>query len=552
MSVSLVIEGGPSHTARTHQFYAGSASPTVVTETVAGPLTLAACAYRAPIWPEGVDVLEAIVRNNSADPRTARLVLRAPKELTFQGTSLRHGGRAVVALPPAQPILKNSGCLTDARALPRWGKPAAPCDPGFQHIRAGMGGIPITYRFAVDRGAGAKVALGFCESHWADAKRRIMLVQAEGAAQKTLDPIAEWGKDMPGGLLFEAKDANHDGWLEVSVSPKPGSPDVNPILNVIWVFAADAQLDVKDVVLGRLNRKAKHYVDVGGSADEPQSEPGKIEFKPGEATYAVSLPSGKDASFTFLVATGSAPAPAWESTDWTAEKLRAAAEAVWSDWFKTGTPVSLPDAAAARQCRAALAQIMMSRGQADGYFLALPRPGAVGQFSHAAAARIVRALDLAGHTREAERMLRVLWQRPAPKPFAAFEQSEDGQWKDGAGSGCPQAQALLALAQHAVLTGDRDWASRAYPAMAAGAAWVRKSRADGKALSSQDAAWLAHALRTAAAVARMLGHADDAAWMLAEAQSLSTIDPDETAAYASLGPCVEAANCVIGLCTRAK
>ncbi|MBM4081571.1 MAG: hypothetical protein FJ278_17840, partial [Planctomycetes bacterium] len=148
VSVSLVIEGGPSHTARTHQFYAGSASPTVVTETVAGPLTLAACAYRAPIWPEGVDVLEAIVRNNSADPRTARLVLRAPKELTFQGTSLRHGGRAVVALPPAQPILKNSGCLTDARALPRWGKPAAPCDPGFQHIRAGMGGIPITYRFA--------------------------------------------------------------------------------------------------------------------------------------------------------------------------------------------------------------------------------------------------------------------------------------------------------------------------------------------------------------------------------------------------------------------
>lgn len=548
VAVALVPEGiDPAKSAKTRQFRAATEAPMVITETTCDPWVLSVMAYRAPIWPEGVDVLSVCVRQTGAEPKRAKVVLKAPTSAAFSPQSLRLGGRAVVALPPPPPVIKGSGCLTAAEAMPNWAHPEPACDPAFRNIRAGMGGVPITYRFRLGTGSSWKVALGFCESHWGEANRRPMLVQVEGAPQRALDPIAEWGRHIPGALLLDGKDANGDGWLEIQVLPKPGAADRNPILNVIWIFAPDARLDAGEVVRGRMNSAAKCYVDVGGKNDQPLTEPGRIESAPGEAIYPLELAPGKEENLTFLVAHGSNPTPLWAETAWTPDTLGAAAEGVWSDWFKTGAPILLPDAEAASQYRAALAEIMMSRGQADDYYAALPKPGGLDQFSYVASGRIVRALDLSGFTKESERMLRLYWQQPLPKPLASVAQTAEGQWADAKGGSDAQPAALLALAEHALLTGDKAWAERAYPAMRAGAEWIRKARAEGKSPAGRGAAWSARALEACADVAKSLGHGKDEAWMRAEAKSLGGGELDEAAAYADLGRCVDAANRVIRL-----
>ena len=48
-----------------------------------------------------------------------------------------------------------------------------------RQIRAGMGGVPITYRFAVQTGEKRYVVLGFCESHWAEAGQRPLVINVE-------------------------------------------------------------------------------------------------------------------------------------------------------------------------------------------------------------------------------------------------------------------------------------------------------------------------------------------------------------------------------------
>ncbi|MEW6358539.1 MAG: hypothetical protein AB1696_19550 [Planctomycetota bacterium] len=548
--LSLIVDGAEA--GKASQSRPEGDAPTVVTTASAGPLSLTVIAYRAPIWPSGVDVMEAVVKNADKQAKTATLFAIVPEKLQRGGMTFRTGSRTVLSLPPAPPVVKNTGCLTGAQALPKWGKPDAPCDASFHNIRAGMGGIPIEYRFAVEKGSARTVALGFCESHHAEAGKRPQIARVEGAADQAIDPIAKWGQHKPGCLVFDAKDANGDEWIEIAVLPKEGAPDRNPILNTIWIFPAKTAIDAAQVISGAMNKKAEHYVDVGGPSDLPQSVPGKVDFKPGQVSYPLQIEPGKEERLTFLLACAGASAPVWEETAWTPANLRSAADAVWSDWFKAGGALKPTDQQQAAQLRAALAEIMMCRAQADDYYLALPKPGDVKQFSYTASARIVRALDMAGYPREAERMLRLYWQKPAPQAFVSLAQTDEGQWSDAVSRGCPQAQALLALTEHALLTKDKDWAGRAYPAMRAGADWLRKARTGGKAPTGQDAAWAARALLSAAETARMIGKSEDAAWMAAEAKTLGDAAPDD-AIYASLvGSCVDAANTVIRICTASR
>lgn len=92
-------------------------------------------------------------------------------------------GKPSLALPAGlQPIREERewGCTAGVSALPGWAKPNVPCDPAFRNITAGMGGVPITYRFAVEPGSKRTVVLGFCESYHPTAGQRPMVVQVEG------------------------------------------------------------------------------------------------------------------------------------------------------------------------------------------------------------------------------------------------------------------------------------------------------------------------------------------------------------------------------------
>jgi hypothetical protein len=293
-----------------------------------GTVALTLTAFRAPAWPAGVDVLTVRLAETAGQETAVQLSLALPEAGRLGLKTVSLGGRSIVGLPAGTEMsqtMRDWGWADDAVALPGWARPAVDCDPAFRNIRAGMDGVPIRYHFKVAPKARVKVALGFCESHWSQAGQRPLICQVEGAPKQEVDPLARWGQHRPGVILFNASDANGDGMLDLSILPKPGAPDENPILNAIWLFPRDASVDPDQLIDGKLNTVASRYVAVGGSNDQSLHAGGRIE-------YAIKLPAHATKELTFLVACPGSSLPAPDQTTWTPEKLRQSAATVWRDW----------------------------------------------------------------------------------------------------------------------------------------------------------------------------------------------------------------------------
>jgi hypothetical protein len=302
--------------------------PAAQSESKYGSVALTLTAFRAPVWPAGLDVLTVRLAETAGKEAPVQLSLSLPETVHLGLRTVTLGGRAVVGLPAGTRLsqaTRDWGWADDAVSMPGWATPAGDCDPAFRNIRAGIGGVPIIYHFKVDPKAKMNVVLGFCESFWGQAGQRPVICQVEGAPTQEIDPLARWGQHKPGAILFAASDANGDGTLHISVLPKPGAPDQNPILNAIWIFSADASPNLDQVIAGKLNTVALRYVAVGGANDQSLYAGGKVE-------YALKLSAHAVQELTFLVACPGSSVPTPDQTAWTPEKLRQSAAAVWRDW----------------------------------------------------------------------------------------------------------------------------------------------------------------------------------------------------------------------------
>lgn len=292
-----------------------------------GAVNLICTAYRAPVFPSGIDVFTVRVEEAKGQPCQLTLALDMPEKAERGMRTVKLGGRSVLALPAdamAAQALREWGYCDEATSLPGWAKPAVPCDSAFKNIRAGMGGVPIVYRFTVPAKSAANVVLGLCESHWAEPAQRPLVCRAEGAPAQEIDPVGKWGQHQPGALVFKSRDENGDGQLEIVVRAAPQAPDRNSILNAIWVLPPGKMPDPAQAIAGHLNAAATYYVDVGGEKDQSIYPPGKLEYK-------LELPAGGSRELTFLSAcSGAVPSP--DTTAWTPATLRRAAAEVWRDW----------------------------------------------------------------------------------------------------------------------------------------------------------------------------------------------------------------------------
>lgn len=293
-----------------------------------GAVKLTTTAFRAPAHPSGLDVMLVRVEETKGRSASVTVSLDVPTGARAGMRTVKLGNRNVITLPSPemaglQP--RDWGHNDDAVSLAGWAKPAVPCDSAFRNIRAGMGGVPIRYHFAVKPRATLQVVLGFCESHWAERGQRVLLCRVEGAPQQEVDPIAKWGRHKPGALVFAAKDDNQDGRLDISVRPAPTAKDKNPILNAVWLLPAAQPPDLAKVIAGELSAKAIRYVDCGGSNDQSLYAGGKLE-------YSLNLPPGGAQELTFIVACKGGSAPSPDASGWTGETLRRAAREVWRDW----------------------------------------------------------------------------------------------------------------------------------------------------------------------------------------------------------------------------
>ena len=329
VAVTLAGAGLPSNALATIQsLELDGLIPAAQAQSRHGSVALTVTAFRAPVWPEGLDVLTVRLAETAGQETPLQLSLVLPETARVGLKTVTLGSRAVLSLPAGSRVLQATrdwGWADDAVTMRGWAKPAVECDDAFRNIRAGMGGVPIIYHFKVDPKAKVNAVLGFCESHWAQPGQRPVVCQVEGAPSQEVDPVGKWGRHQPGVVLFAASDANGDGTLNVSVLPKPGADDQNPILNAIWLFPEGASPNLDQVIAGKLNTVASRYVAVGGGNDQSL-------YAGGQVVYAVRLPANGAQELTFLVACPGSSVPPPDQTAWTPEKLRRSAANVWRDW----------------------------------------------------------------------------------------------------------------------------------------------------------------------------------------------------------------------------
>lgn len=293
-----------------------------------GQAQMICTAFRSPIFPAGVDVLTVRLEEKAHQLIQVTLALELPPGVKIGMTTAWIDKRIVLSVPLETLSLlpvRDWGYCNQTTPMPGWAKPEGGVDPAFANIRAGMGGIPILYRFKIEPKGQVLVALGLCESHYDRPGIRPILCEVEGARPQRVDPIAQWGRHKPGVLLFRAQDLDGNGQLEVAVRPVPGAQDRNPILNVIWVFPAGKTPNTAKLIAGQLNASPKYYVDVGGQNDQCFYQVGKLE-------YPIQLPADGVKELTFLVACAGSSAPVPETTAWTLDTLRRAARQVWQAW----------------------------------------------------------------------------------------------------------------------------------------------------------------------------------------------------------------------------
>ena len=139
-------------------------------------------------------------------------------------------------------------CRTAMLAAHRWRRGEQELgETGGRRGPIAAGHCPAQRRLASLRGAslppGAtrRVALALCEGWWGEPGKRVQVLRVEGAEPKTVDTVADIGKNKAAAFWFDAKDINGDGKIEIVVDAASQAADKNTILNGLWVFPADTQ-----------------------------------------------------------------------------------------------------------------------------------------------------------------------------------------------------------------------------------------------------------------------------------------------------------------------
>lgn len=147
-----------------------------------------------------------------------------------------------------------------------WASPVGSVDPAFRNVAWGTN-RPIKYLVKVEKGSRKHVALGLCESYKGSTGARILELRVEGSPPVTFDPMKDGEKNRPYVVLFEARDADEDGYIRVEAHASPRSPDPNVILNAIWVFPENVSVTPESIISGVLSSSAEVYYSCGTESE---------------------------------------------------------------------------------------------------------------------------------------------------------------------------------------------------------------------------------------------------------------------------------------------
>jgi len=256
--------------------------PIVVTEQKIGGLTLRQQAWAGAPYAESIsqwsprraDYLWLKMINNSNRPKTGRIVLQidAKDSLIINDDKTRlfergFAGKPFCFLSPAcsefspPDLSKNYVSETGIKVDPppgisrNWAKPNVACDRHFRDVMVGYA-RPLVFKYRAERNKKYRLAFGLIEGWHAKAGVRPLEIRIEGKVVCSVDLIAEYGKNTPVVFLFDAKDLNGNGIIEMGVYSPEGAEDKNTILSGLWVFDAKAAVNQKEVLAGNLDNRA--------------------------------------------------------------------------------------------------------------------------------------------------------------------------------------------------------------------------------------------------------------------------------------------------------
>jgi len=256
--------------------------PIVITERNYGDLTLrqdawAGAPYSKDIsqWsPRRVDYLWLKMVNNSARPKTGRIVLQIDSKdslvINDSKTRLLKRGnpqKTFCVLSPAcsafsppdlsKHYVSKTGIEVDCSpgVSRNWAEPNIGCDRHFRDVMVGYAG-PLVFNYDAQPNKKYRLAFGLIEGWHAKAGVRPLQIRIEGKVVRSVDLVGEYGKNKPVVFLFDATDQNGDGKIEMGVYSPKKAEDNNTILSGLWVFDAKTAVTEKQVLSGELNDHA--------------------------------------------------------------------------------------------------------------------------------------------------------------------------------------------------------------------------------------------------------------------------------------------------------
>jgi hypothetical protein len=143
--------------------------------------------------------------------------------------------------------------LDGISGVPHWAQPAAGVSPEFRNVAWGNN-RPVAYRVRVPAGAAKRLMLGFCESYKKHLFQRTATMEVEGAAAQAVDLALNAPHHAPQVFLFDARDENNDGWINLRVFAPQGQ-DPNSTLATIAVYPAGLTLSRDELIAGSLTEK---------------------------------------------------------------------------------------------------------------------------------------------------------------------------------------------------------------------------------------------------------------------------------------------------------
>lgn len=141
-----------------------------------------------------------------------------------------------------------------------WTRPNVPADSAFRNVAWGIT-RPVHYRLRVEPGAKKRIALGFAESYKPRLNERVAWMSVEDAVDQIVDLALTARRNEPQVFLFDARDSDGDGWIDVEVLAPQGS-DPNTTLAAIWMYPEAAYV-TRDGLIAGANPTPELRIDAG-------------------------------------------------------------------------------------------------------------------------------------------------------------------------------------------------------------------------------------------------------------------------------------------------